>query len=105
MLSEKASSTQSQRPPSLQESKRKYAFVHGDNLAENRLAGIDQKLQRVQLKGRSGPGRASIDMLFAAFLLRQSGLDAVLDALSCTGGFASQVFLPVLQSLSKITIG
>ena len=81
MLSEKASSSQSQKPPNVRAGKRKYTFVQGDNLAENRICGIKNKLRRVQFKGRSGPGRASVDVLFAAFLLRQSGLNAVLEAL------------------------
>ena len=57
-----------------------FTVVQGNNVAENRIGDIKQKMCRFQLKGRSGPGRATVETLFAAHMLRKSGLFAVLDA-------------------------
>ena len=55
--------------------------VQGDNLAENRIGGVKNKLRKVQLKGRSAGSRSTTDMLYAAFVLRAAGLGPVLRAL------------------------
>ncbi|CAE7340739.1 unnamed protein product [Symbiodinium sp. CCMP2456] len=44
--------------------------------------GIKKKLRRTQLKGRSGKNKAKVDSLFGAFLLRSSGLHAVVAAVA-----------------------
>ena len=64
MLESRSSSSTAK--PSVRATKRKFEFVQGDNLAENKVGGIKNKLRRAQLKGRSGTNRVSVDTLFAA---------------------------------------
>ena len=75
-----------------------FEVVQGDNMAENLVAGIKNKLRRTQLKGRSGKNKVKVDSLFGAFLLRSSGLHAVLAAVAqyrqrgCSCGVAPAQF-------------
>ena len=83
MLSSKSSaSSSSTGQPTVKAKAHFFDFAQGDNTAESLVSGIKNELRRVQLKGRSGRARATVDSVLGSFVvLRQSGLHAVLKAL------------------------